>query len=240
MSKNSKKFGYEIYYSPLASAHMDINLKFNPYALKIFFKPNLDVAEFEWTEQRENGRIIRVTIKEKDIDYSIIFLHNYSKNGNREVNIDQTNFIQVLYMLLKNGNHLSPSKKTLILGDFNLEPWDFVLRNKRSINAYFLSKHFNISKRNKHNDKNLFFNPITEKILNDTNPNLGGTYYSNNYGWALYDFPIYSKNNLNISFDILSEIGTKELVRNDTSNHKDMMTEEFDHLPILIKINDNE
>jgi hypothetical protein len=248
---------YTCYYSPLAylTTELNLNYKFNPNGLKIFIRKHEIAKEhFSFSHQRNDGRMV---VLKTDIDFykptTLIFLHNKSKSGNLEVTDNQRVFISELKMLINllKMNRIPPTSQAtmmenyfapmeerfIIIGDFNLEPWDTTLRQDIYLNTHFFSKHNEIRQRME-KEEGTYFNPIVELILKSDIQNLGGTYYSDSRGWALFDFVLYDTKNVNISYNIITEFtGGSKLLDHDTKITKSFINNELDHLPIVTKIN---
>ena len=119
--------------------------------------------------------------------------------------------------------------RTLIIGDFNLEPWDNILRHPEYINSSFIKVH---------NDLNLlrnskaFFNPISNLIHKSVE--IGGTYFSKRSGWALFDYCLYNTNKMKVDFNIVQGLMGSSLLSDKYTlkNPKDAI----DHLPILTTV----
>ncbi len=235
--KTFEKLKYSCYYSPLSIKNKSLGLpyKFKPLGLKIFVKDKNIIAEpFSFSDQRANGRIIQIKIKNgKDYD-SIIFIHNKAKKGGKEWNDYQRDTLSQLKDMLYVGKAARASKRSLILGDFNLEPWDHILRSKVYMNTFFLNNHYSISKREK--KERIYFNPISNDLHNSKITNLGGTFYSNSDGWALFDFVLYDKDESKINYEIIKSIGKIDILNNNATQTKSFLNFDFDHLPILVTL----
>ncbi len=231
---------YFCYYSPLffQIKNLKLNYKYKRNGLKIFVKDKSILKEaFSFANQRQDGRIIvlKATINLKLT--TIIFLHNFSKSGNREVTDDQRKFILSLSDMIEIGQISKDTERIIIIGDFNLEPWENILRHKSYLKTSFIQQHNSINLR-KANTTNHYFNPIAEMIFESKIENLGGTYFSDGNGWALFDYCLYETKNTNISYGVITEInGTNKLLNHDTTIDRAFLIEEFDHLPIITQIN---
>lgn len=229
---------YTCYYNPLfvKDKKYKLDYAYVREGLKIYMKKNIILQDnFHWGMQREDGRIIAIKIKYNTKPYTFIFLHNYSKSGNKEQTIDQVEFISTLSNMIKLGKIAKDDETLIIIGDYNLEPWDTVLRNKRTINSYFINKQWNLISRAP-SKINKYYNPIFEKIINDTNQNLAGT-YSKNKEWALFDYILVRENISNINFEIIEETLNYKLLNSGSGIYKDFLNFGFDHLPIITKLN---
>jgi len=234
-----EKSGYSCYYSPLfyLNEKLKLNYKYKSNGLKIFIKDeNISNTPFSFSLQRQDGRIIALKTFVNFLPTTFIFLHNMSKSGNREVTLEQTEFIGSLSDMLKIGNPSSATERIIIIGDFNLEPWDNVLRHKKYLSTNFFRIHNSIIQRSE-NTKN-FFNPLAELIFKSNNENLGGTYYSDSSGWALFDYVLFDTKESDITYEIITEFsGGSRLLNYDTEINKSFLHNDLDHLPITTKFN---
>lgn len=235
----SEKKGYKCYYSPLFYQNpiLKLNYKFKRNGLKIFVKDKSIVEEnFSFANQRQDGRIVFLKVRINSKLTTIIFLHNFSKSGNREVTDDQRKFISSLTDMIEIGGISKNTQRTIMIGDFNLEPWDNILRHKSYLRTSFIHKHNSITLRKK-NIGNHYFNPIAEMIFQSKIENLGGTYYSTNSGWALFDYCLYDTKSMNVEYKVITEINDKNILLNyDTSIDGNFLNQELDHLPIITEI----
>lgn len=230
---------YSCYYSPLFSERQDLKPSYNykGFGLKIFVSKSTNVkTPFSFAEQREEGRIVilKVFFKYKLITY--VFLHNKSKSGAVDETLDQIDFVSTLNEMITVGKIADDKERVIIMGDFNLEPWDRVLKHKKFLSTSFIQNRNLINQRD--SDKKHFFNPLVELIANTNIVNLGGTYYSKNNGWALLDYVLYDTKDGQISYDIITKFkGGSELLKSDTTLKKAFLDHELDHLPIITTIN---
>ena len=248
---------YNCYYSPLSyeKEELKLNYKFKRNGLKIFVRSGITLKEpFSFSQQRYDGRIVALKIT---IDFLkptiLIFIHNLAKAGNREVTDDQKcfimelkTFVELLQIAKKEVNLtdipqekeiLQEKERIIIIGDFNLEPWDSPLRQEIFLDTSFITNHNKI--RQRRNSASIsYFNPIVELVFQTKIENLGGTYYNKTHGWALLDFVLYETNRANISYDIMTEFkGGSKLLNSDTNIKDIFLNYDLDHLPIITKIN---
>jgi exonuclease III len=232
--------GYMCYYSPLfyrKEEWQELELKWYPLGLKIFVKGEEYLDEpFSYARLKRKGRMISVKLNINKISSTVIFLHNYSKKGTRDVNSKQVKFIGELESWLTKGPASVGSSQTLMLGDFNLEPWDNILRDEEYLMTSFLGRHDAMANRVR--DKQApFFNPLGHRIFELESGNLGGTYYDREHGWALFDFVLYQTRDTNLKFEILTNFGSKiELLEANEEAQNNFLKNDLDHLPILIEI----
>jgi len=231
--------GYTNYYSPIFSdnTNLELGYKWVRNGLKVYYKNIALLAIFTKSKQSEDGRIISIRFEHNRQEYSFIFLHNYSKINDPQKQKDfidslNDNIIEIAAEIKKD--------KYVLIGDFNAEPWDDILRQKRFIDSYFINRQYNIRARD--NRGVYYFNPSLESIINGQQSiNLAGTYHGSTYYWALFDFVLIG-NGLDghINYQIVTGFGNKKLLKdNEDIKMRDQFLEYgFDHLPILVTLKD--
>lgn len=231
---------YHCYYSPLdyKNINLKLNYKYKSNGLKIFVKDKSILKEnFSFANQRQDGRIVVLKAIINLRLTTLVFLHNFSKSGNREVTDDQKHFISSLTDMIERGQISYDTERIIIIGDFNLEPWDNILRHKKYLKTCFINNHNLITLR-KTNLTHHYFNPLAEIIFQSKVENLGGTYYSDGSGWALFDYCLYNSKDTNLTYEIVTEInGGNKLLNYDTSIEGGFLNNDLDHLPIITQIN---
>jgi exonuclease III len=232
----AKRLKLTCYYSPLFAKKMDLGYDYVRNGLKVFYNQTIALVDnFEFEHQRESGRIIKMTIILNKIKYIFVFIHNYSKSGNREVTDQQRLFISTIKYMKVFDKFLQADENLIIMGDFNLEPWDNILRQPGYLETHFMNKHYKIAKR-KVDQKRRYFNPITEKIISSNHENLCGTYFSDNMGWALYDYAIYDQDEIPIEYDIITKTEKGQILKLENDISKGFLNNGIDHLPITVTI----
>lgn len=242
------KHKYSCYYSPLFSDKVELKLDYgyNAFGLKIFVKDaTIPEIPFEFAMQRHEGRII---VLKAFKDYKLttfIFLHNKSQVG--DPTYKPVPLILSIKEMIKYGKVtvdatskeiMGDKERVIIIGDFNIEPWHQILNHKDYLSTAFFVNH-NARNKRKNNSEKCYFNPIMELISKTNIENLGGTYYNDNNGWALFDFVLYDSNNGKVTYDILTKLNTgRILLDEDSSLNKAFLKDELDHLPIITKIED--
>lgn len=228
--------GYYCYYSPLFSERQDLkpSYGYDEYGLKIFIRDKIILKnQFAFTEQRENGRIVVLKVFFKYIEYVFIFLHNKSKQGETIDTLDQTNNIKAIYEMTRVGKALGEKERIIIMGDFNLDPWDRLLQHKTFLNTSYFNNRNLIMQRN---SEKCFFNPIVDLISTSKTVNLAGTHYGTK-GWALFDYVLYDTKDGPIDFAIITKFKDgSELLNSDPNIKKSFFNHGLDHLPIVTTI----
>lgn len=231
--------GYVCYYSPLCYEKEDLglNYKYIREGLKVFVRKEILIEDFSFACQREDGRVILLTVTINYKSTILIFLHNRSKGGSRQHTPEQARFIGRVTDMITYG-FAKKDERILLMGDFNLEPWDDLLNNKSYLISSFLGNHNKMIQRKK--SPKTLFNPLVEFIFNSSISNLGGTYYShNNNVWALFDYPLYNTQHLSIDYKIITQFhGGTSLLHLDEELENGFLNHDLDHLPILTKILD--
>lgn len=224
--------GYDQYVNPLILKNEGFS--FNSNCLKVFTNTKT-FQTFELGFQTRKGRIVML---KHESGLVLVFLHNNSKEGSNHGNDKQLHFLTWLNVYLTESHDYLNLQDIILMGDFNLEPWDNMIRRNEVFNNYFRVKDLNLSNRINGRTKNNFFNPLLDFVTNHKNINLNGTYYNENYGWALFDYPIYNCNRFKIDFDIITstKAGTY-ILSNSKSLKNSFLINGIDHLPIKIKIN---
>ena len=110
-------------------------------------------------------------------------------------------------------------------------------KHKKYLRTSFFQNHNSIKQRYTDDIKN-YFNPIAGLIFETKINNLGGTYYSDSYGWALFDYVLFDTKDSDIFYDIITEFrGGSKLLNSDETIKKSFLNNKLDHLPIITKIN---
>lgn len=237
---------FACYYSPLFVEKEELKLDYgyNGYGLKVFIRSEAVLeAPFSFSDQRESGRIIVLKVYQDFKLITFIFLHNRSQVG--DPTLDPLPFIFRIKDMIEVGKitegpakveGLGDSNRVIIIGDFNLEPWDGPLRHKNFLSTSFFPNQYAMNKRHKNGSKH-YFNPIVEKIFSSKVPNLGGTFYSESNGWALFDFILYDTEGESIFYDIITKFdGGSQLLNEDMNIKKAFLNDGLDHLPIVVDI----
>lgn len=224
LEKFINSLGYTTYYvptfydKPVISNHYG----WNKLGLKLFIKDAIKLASFTFSDQQLEGRIIFLRIN----DCSIFFVHGMSKVDD----IPQNYFVVELSNFLKAKQLLFPDNKIMILGDFNIEPWEEdLLSHKKYIFSQFYLKRFNYFKDYRLNT--VFYNPMLEHIQNNANKDLIGTFYNASHV-SLLDYFLLTEYIKKYDIEIIDIIKGVSLFRRRRT--KLLLNNDFDHLPIQI------
>jgi exonuclease III len=223
--------GYRTYYSPTFYNNTIISSQYgwNKFGLKVLIKNDISIkSKFVFGNQKLEGRIIYLRFEINNINYSTFLLHGMSKSGD---DIDQNDFISELSKFIMAKTIGKEQDKIILLGDFNIEPWEELLKKKKYIYSLFYNKSFKYFFEKP--IQRIYTSPIFDYIQNHPNECLLGTFYNKNY-ISILDFPLLSKDLSNYKIDILTEINEEPLIIDKNGRH--LLTDGFDHLPISLQI----
>ena len=230
-------YEYDVYFEPEFINLEEYKNRFefetyDSYGLKLFIKKNFKhkIEPFDPSRAIHKGRLVNIELVNQQGVF--IFLHRNMSTTDKE----QHEFIRAIYDWCYKGKLGLVAKNIYILGDFNLTPWSSDYFSDKS--GYLLSEFVeNIYKIKKRNDP-CFYNPVINYLATTDKINIGGTFYSNNYGWGIFDFALirdYNKDKL--SFELItSSKGYEILNTNDGLLVKDFINHDFDHIPIKLEI----
>jgi len=225
---------YYSYYSPTLYSDDVISKQFgwNKLGLKVFVKEGVTLkSRFSFANQKIEGRIIYMRFEKEGVMYSLFFIHGMSKAGD---DLNQNDFVIELSQFIMTKTINKEDDRIIVLGDFNIEPWEELLKKKRYIYSLFFEK-----MQNYYSDKpikRIYSNPAFDYIQAHTNQDLIGTFYNESY-ISLFDFPLLTNNIKNAEFDIITQISGQDILIK--KNSKDILVDGFDHLPITLKILEN-
>lgn len=213
-------------------------------------KKNIDIQEYHSCSERIKmfGRVENIQYR-TDTDKSIIRVINnkdilccihlnsniYSGNEEfREILIEQ--IMKDVLEVEKEFN----TENTIVVGDFNSNPYDSSLINARYFHAISVYEEAKKKKRViAGKDYSMFYNPMWN-FLGDFKEPFGTYYYSGNSAvnpfWNIYDQviirPALKSRFLNDSLMIIKETKTRYLLDNRGHPNKEIS----DHLPIIFEI----
>jgi exonuclease III len=224
--------GYYSYYNPTLYKEKVISNQYewNRNGLKVFVKSKFILnSKFSFSNQQLEGRIIYLRFQIGTDKLSLFLIHGMSKAGD---DIDQNDFIAELSRFIHSKTLKKEDDKVIILGDFNIEPWDDLLRKKKYIHSFFYKKLFDYQQNTI--KKRIFSSPVFEYIQSHSNVDLIGTFYNSSYT-SLLDFPLISGKLNDFDFQILTQLSGIKLL--EKKNTKNLIVDGLDHLPISLKIN---
>ncbi|MBL7845775.1 MAG: endonuclease/exonuclease/phosphatase family protein [Cyclobacteriaceae bacterium] len=219
---------YRCYYGPHFHTNSTLGLDYgwNEFGLKVFIKNgSIGIPPFAYENQKLDGRIVH--LKQKDVH--LFFVHGFSKSGDE---LKQHDFVSELAGFIRMKLMGNNSDQIVIIGDFNIEPWEGLLRKRKYIDSHFFKKAFEFH-LDRAIDNRYYWNPILEYLQTNTNGDLIGSFYNKNFV-SLLDFALCSKNITNPKIEIITRInGTDLIFRKRISSG---VIEDFDHLPIMLDI----
>ncbi len=223
--------GHKSYYNPTLFDGDSIGGQFgwNRFGLKVFIKKGFKLlTKFAFGNQNSEGRIVYLRVADNSSFYSIFLIHGVSKSGDE---IKQAQFMAILFQFIKAKSFDKKDERIIVLGDFNLEPWDDLLRSEKYIFSHFYRKSFLYHSHKKVDF--ISFNPVLEYLQQQDDAELVGTFYNEKF-LSILDFPLLSENLSNFNFEILTEVNKARLLR--VKKTRQTLVDGFDHLPIHLKI----
>jgi exonuclease III len=170
---------YVSYYNPII--HFNLKTQIitgdqSHFSLKIFHKKSLKIDKFDFTKVYSSGRVVSVNFEFNSIEYCAIFIHAMSKSDKDKQDKFYSNFVDAITSISRNHKHL------IIIGDFNLEPWESKLNSDSFIVSAFLRNKFDylckINEREiRHFNKKIFYNPIINYLESISDSDLFATFY---------------------------------------------------------------
>ncbi len=205
---------------------------YDSYGLKLYVKNTIKdkIEPFDPYRAIHKGRLINIELlNQKGV---FIFLHRNMSRPDKE----RDEFISAIFDWCYKGKLGMIADNIFIMGDFNLHPCSKKYFSTES--GYLITEVVESIYKVKKRNSLCFYNPIINNISNHQKTNMGGTFYSNNYGWGIYDFVLirdYDKNKQDFEI-ITSSNNFKILDEKDETKTKDFFNHEFDHLPIKLNI----
>jgi hypothetical protein len=209
---------------------------FNPSSkLSFFFRyPSESIS----LVSDEGGVAIRRINPPIGADILLVALHLPSKLHMRENG--QTLNARRVVDLIQEAESKVGHMRTLVIGDFNMNPFEVGLVGADCFHAVMDQKIAQKrSRKVQGQDKSYFYNPMWG-FMGDSSPGASGTYYYADsdyvsYFWNTFDQVLLRPDLLNIfsskNITIISKIGDRDLI----VNHK-ISPNSSDHLPLMIKL----
>lgn len=151
---------------------------------------------------------------------SIINIHGYSKLEKDHSDLNEKIF--------KTLNIIKKPSKHLVIGDFNMDPFEENLFNKTTFMA-FREKEYVMSSEKQ---VPMYYNPSWKYMCEKDHPKGTIFFETSMVQWSMFDQVLISKDLVNnfISFEIPSMLGTKMISVSDCKSEKNFS----DHMPIKL------
>jgi endonuclease/exonuclease/phosphatase (EEP) superfamily protein YafD len=134
------------------------------------------------------------------------------------------------------------NNKLILLGDFNMNPYDTGMNLAAGLNA-MMTKSCVVrgSRRDGSRDYDFYYNPMWSLFGDNTDGPAGTIYNTSNqghYGWSMFDQVLINHSIVNLFYDvkILTEAGSQSLMKRN--GRPDSKTAS-DHFPILVNFAEN-
>ncbi len=190
----------------------------------------------------------RYSIKEITLSgetFNLVIVHLPSKNnwGN---SADHDAICSVLKQDIDYFENDNGHQKTIVLGDFNMNPFENGMINAMGLHSV-MDRNIAETKYRKIYDEDyeFLYNPMWSFLGSKGKSNINGTNYHNtskymNYYWNMYDQVLLRPDLLNYfnedDLEIISKINGIDLTKT-VNNTKRINTDVSDHLPIKFKLN---
>jgi len=194
-------------------------------------------AKFDLSEVHSGYRTSVRRLRIDSMNMLIGFVHGVDiRNNDSET---RQSFAEELGEEIRFVQDEKKSNRIILIGDFNMNPYDRGMNIARGLNAMSTRKCVKNGVREYHEKYyDFYYNPMSSK-LGDESPGPPGTVHdlSNQgmYGWSMLDQVLINHSLLETfkAVDILETAGTHKLVnsldRPDKTNYSD-------HLPLLVKL----
>ena len=182
-------------------------------------------------QNRYNIYSVKTALK----DYLLVAIHLEDRRNYQPAERIET--IRCLVADIEKTEELLGCNNTIVIGDFNANPYDEELLSKFAFNAVLFKTIVNKSELTNPNTlkRKRFYNPILHYISENTEM-YGSFYYEKDYRtpyWYCFDQILVRKSlvdNIN-HMEYLKRINVKDLLKNSIPN-----TEISDHLPLLVNL----
>lgn len=185
--------------------------------------------------RQEQSRYILYEIQSEDVKYVLAGIHLQDKrSSDKAIRLETIRHLKLDILKLERKTN---TKNTIIIGDFNSNPYDRELLQMDAFDAVLFRSIINHSETHTVNGikRRRFYNPILHFINEDTK-NYGSFYYDNgSYSpiWNCLDQVLLSKSISDkiCELEYIKEIGSLSLM-----NKVKPKTSISDHLPLYVKI----
>ncbi len=162
-------------------------------------------AELTLAEVYSGNRISIWRLKATNVDLMLGFVHLWDKRNWDELN--QAAQVQLLASEIRDTEKKIGHDRTMLIGDFNLNPFDKVMNMALGLNAMMTQKCITKEKRKQQDqDYPFFYNPMWG-LFGDRTTGPPGTYYHTSastgmYGWNMLDQLLVRKSALDFFGDV--------------------------------------
>ena len=210
------------------------------YTPKFYSKFQND--ELEYIGITTSKRLVFTSLKLQNSDEILIGGIHFPSKLNYE-DLSQLEIVRGYVQEIEEIEMMKNNKKTLIFGDFNMNPFESGMVELSAFNATLSEVEAKkISKRFHYRKYNYFYNPMwsfmgDRNYLSGERKQPGSYYHSKSPYWNMYDKVIMRPEIIDIfdfsSIRIIDSLGTEKLVDDDYIIKKDTYS---DHLPLSFQI----
>jgi len=209
------------------------------------FYTRLEMSEFQYCSTGHNKRFVFASLKIGEFEEILIIgMHFPSKM--RKTDDNQERVARNCIKEIVNAENKLKLQRTLIVGDFNMNPFEKGMYECDAFNATLSEiKTKGISQKVDYNNYDFFYNPIWS-LLGDRNCETGklklpGTYYfEKDFYWNIFDQVIMRPSVIPFfDFKTLKIIEKSKTYSLTNENHQ-IKTEFSDHLPLTFSLNFSE
>jgi len=193
--------------------------------LAVIYPSEMIMTENSFTDSILDLKILDERTMSVDINFpketiSFINIHGYSKLHDDYKDLNEK--------MLKYLNGVKKPSKHVIIGDFNMNPFEENLFNEATFMSFREKKYV----ENSESTKPVYYNPCWKYMCERRNPKGTIFYEDSMLQWSMFDQVLISKQFVNNfrSFEIPSKLGTKKISVSDCKNEKNFS----DHMPIKL------
>ena len=185
--------------------------------------------------KREQNRYALYTCRSEGLSYNLVGIH-LPAPPTSDAN-DRKSVIRNIVHDITEQEKASKNRKTIVIGDFNCNPFDEEVIQKDAFNAVLFKELINKKEVIRYNERDWrrFYNPIMNYISEETNT-YGSLYYSSGSAplyWNSFDQVLVRKELVDSidALEYLRYIKGKKLIKDVKPNESIS-----DHLPLLVSI----
>jgi len=192
-------------------------------------------SEYKYTVFQEESRYVIYEIDTKESRFIISAVHLQDRR-----NYDSSARIATIGRLVNDistQEDKNKCKESIIIGDFNANPYDEELLQFNAFNAVLFKDVIRKSETRLYNERRYrrFYNPVLD-FISETEMNYG-SYYSTNHSsspvWYCLDQALFSRSLVDsvMNFRYIRKIGSEDLVNTAGPLHRIS-----DHLPLIVSV----